>query len=105
MYVLSVLVLVSCGQHKKEIALMQARQDSITQVAEQKNNTILEFIDEMNEIQTNLDSIKAIEKIISVEKASNVELKTSAKERIAEDIAQINDSASEEQSACKIAYE
>ena len=90
LYVLSVLALVSCGQHKKEIAQMQARQDSITQVAEQKNNTILEFIDEMNEIQTNLDSIKAIEKIISVEKASSVELKTSAKERIAGDIAQIN---------------
>ena len=91
MYVLSVLVLVSCGQHKKEIAVMQARQDSITQVAELKNNTILEFIDEMNEIQTNLDSIKAIEKIISVEKASSVELKASSKERIANDIAQIND--------------
>ncbi len=90
MYVLSVLVLVSCGQHKKEIAIMQARQDSISLVAEQKNNTILEFIDEMNEIQTNLDSIKAIEKIISVEKASSVELKTSAKERISGDIAQIN---------------
>jgi len=91
MYVLSVLVLVSCGQHKKEIAVMQARQDSIAQVAEQKNNTILEFIDEMNEIQSNLDSIKAIEKIISVEKASSIELKASAKQRIAEDIAQIND--------------
>jgi hypothetical protein len=91
MYVLSVVVLVSCGQHKNEIAQMQARQDSITQVAEQKNNTILVFIDEMNEIQTNLDSIKAIEKIISVEKASSVELKAGAKQRIAEDIAQIND--------------
>jgi len=91
MYVLSVLVLVSCGQHKKEIAVMQARQDSISLVAEQKNNTILVFIDEMNEIQTNLDSIKAIEKIISVEKASSVELKAGAKQRIAEDIAQIND--------------
>lgn len=90
MYVLSVLVLVSCGQHKKEIAVMQASQDSITQVAEQKNNTILVFIDEMNEIQTNLDSIKAIEKIISVEKASSIELKTSTKDRIAGDIAQIN---------------
>jgi len=91
LYVLSVLVLASCGQHKKEIATMQAKQDSITQVAVQKNNTILEFIDEMNEIQSNLDSIKTIEKIISVEKASNVELKTAAKDRIAEDIAQIND--------------
>ncbi len=91
LYVLSVLMLVSCGQHKKEIAQMQAKQDSITQVAVQNNNTILEFIGEMNEIQSNLDSIKTIEKIISVDKASNVELKTSTKQRIAEDIAQIND--------------
>jgi len=91
LFVLSVMVLVSCGQHKKEIAQMQAKQDSIAQVAEQKNNAILEFIDEMNEIQSNLDSIKTIEKIISVEKASSVELKTGAKDRIAEDIALIND--------------
>lgn len=93
LYVLSVVVLVSCGQHKKEIAKMQAKQDSITQVAVQKNNTILEFIDEMNEIQSNLDSIKTIEKIVSVEKASGsgTEIKSAVKQRIAEDIAQIND--------------
>jgi len=84
-------MLISCGQHKEEIAQMQAKQDSITKVAVQKNNTILVFIDEMNEIQSNLDSIKAIEKIISIEKASNVEMKTGAKQRIAEDIALIND--------------
>ncbi len=91
LYFLSVMLLVSCGQHKKEIAQMQAKQDSITQVAVQKNNTILEFIDEMNEIQSNLDSIKTLEKIVTVEKASGPEMKTAAKERIAEDIAQIND--------------
>jgi chromosome segregation ATPase len=90
LYVLSVMVLVSCGQHKKEIARMQAKQDSITQVAVQENNTILKFIDEMNEIQSNLDSIKTIEKIISVEKASGAEMKTDAKQRIADDIALIN---------------
>jgi myosin heavy subunit len=91
LYAVSFMVLVSCGQHKKEIAQMQSRQDSITQVAEQKNNAILEFIDEMNEIQSNLDSIKQIEKIISVEKASSVELKSGAKQRITEDIALINE--------------
>ncbi|MFA5330449.1 MAG: hypothetical protein WC384_21835 [Prolixibacteraceae bacterium] len=93
LFVLSVVVLVSCGQHKKEITKMQAKQDSITQVAVQKNTTILEFIDDMNEIQSNLDSIKTIEKIVSVEKASvsGTEMKTAVKQRIAEDIAQIND--------------
>jgi myosin heavy subunit len=85
------MVLISCGQHKKDITQMQATQDSITQVAVQKNNAILEFIDEMNEIQSNLDSIKSIEKNISVKKASGIELKTDAKQQIAKDMAQIDD--------------
>ena len=91
LFVLSVMVLISCGQHKKDTAQMQVTQDSITQVALQKNNAILEFIDEMNEIQSNLDSIKAIEKIISVKKASGIDLKTDTKQQIAKDMAQIDD--------------
>jgi phosphate uptake regulator len=90
LFVLSVLVLVSCGQHKKEIARMQSKQDSIAQLGVQKDNSILEFIGAMNEIQMNLDSIKNIEKIVSVQTAPGVELKAEAKNRIIEDIAQIN---------------
>ncbi|MFY9151310.1 MAG: hypothetical protein WAO52_04785 [Prolixibacteraceae bacterium] len=89
-FILSVFVLVSCGQHKKEIARMQAKQDSIAQLGVQKDNSILEFIGAMNEIQSNLDSIKTIEKIVSVETAPGTELKAEAKRRIIEDIAQIN---------------
>jgi chromosome segregation ATPase len=90
MFVLSVMVFVSCGQHKKEIARMQAKQDSISQLGVQKDNTILEYIGAMNEIQSNLDSIKTIEKIVSVQTAPGTELKAEAKKRIVEDIAQIN---------------
>lgn len=90
LFVLSVMVLVSCGQHKKEIARMQAKQDSVSQLGVQKDNSILEFIGSMNEIQMNLDSIKSIEKIVSVQTASGTELKAEAKNRIVEDIAQIN---------------
>ena len=89
MFILSVLVLVSCG-HKKEIARMQAKQDSIAQIGVQKDNTILEYIGAMNEIQSNLDSIKTIEKIVSVQTAPGTEMKAEAKKRIVEDIAQIN---------------
>jgi DNA repair exonuclease SbcCD ATPase subunit len=88
--ILSVAVLVSCGQHKKDIARMQAKQDSIAALGVQKDNSILEFIGAMNEIQDNLDSIKTIEKIVSVQAASGTELKAEAKRRILEDIAQIN---------------
>jgi chromosome segregation ATPase len=90
LFVLSVVVLASCGQHKKEIARMQAVQDSIAQVGVQKDNSILEFIGAMNEIQSNLDSIKTIEKIVSVQTAPGTELKAEAKKRIIEDISQIN---------------
>lgn len=90
-FVLSIMVLVSCGQHKKEIVRMQAKQDSISQLGVQKDNSILEFIGAMNEIQMNLDSIKSIEKIVSVQASSGTELKADAKKRIIEDIVQIND--------------
>jgi TolA-binding protein len=90
LFVLSVMVLVSCGQHKKEIARMQAKQDSIAQLGVQKDNSILEYISSMNEIQSNLDSIKTIQKIVSVQTAPGTELKAEAKKRIVEDIAQIN---------------
>jgi len=105
LYVLSFMMLVSCGQHKKEIAQMQAKQDSIVQVAVQENNTILKFIDQMNEIQSNLDSIKTIEKIISVEKASGDEMKIDAKQRIAEDISLINDLLQKNKALAKNAHE
>jgi hypothetical protein len=89
--ILSVIVLVSCGQHKKEIARMQAKQDSIAQLGVQKDASILEFIGAMNQIQSNLDSIKTIEKIVSVQTSSGTEMKPAAKNRIIEDIKQINE--------------
>ena len=90
LFVLSVVVLTSCGQHKKEIARMQAKQDSIAQLAVQKDNSILEFIGAMNEIQTNLDSVKTIQKLVSVQTDPGIELKADTKKRIIEDIRQIN---------------
>jgi len=88
--ILSVVILASCGQHKKEIARMQAVQDSISQIVSQKDNSISEFLGAMNEIQANLDSIKTIEKIVSVQTNPGTELKPEAKKRIIEDISQIN---------------
>jgi TolA-binding protein len=91
LFILSVMVLVSCGQHKKEIARMQFKQDSIAALGVQKDNSILEFIGAMNEIQMNMDSVKTIQKLVSVQTAPGTELKADAKKRIIEDIRQIND--------------
>jgi len=89
LFILSVVILTSCGQHKKEIARMQAKQDSIAQLAVQKDASILEFMSAMNEIQSNLDSIKTIEKIVSVQSSSGTEMKADAKKRIIAEIAEI----------------
>ncbi len=89
--ILSVAVFVSCGQHKKDIARMQSKQDSISQLAAQKDNSILEFVSAMNEIQMNMDSVKTIQKLVSVQTAPGIELKADAKKRIIEDIRQINE--------------
>jgi hypothetical protein len=90
LFILSVVVLMSCGQHKKEIARMQSKQDSIAQLGVQKDNSILEYIGAMNDIQMNLDSIKTLEKIVSVQTAPGMEIKVDAKNQIIEDIAHIN---------------
>ena len=89
LFIVSVVFLTSCGQHKKEIARMQAKQDSIAQLAVQKDASILEFMGAMNEIQSNLDSIKTIEKIVSVQSSSGSEMKPDAKRRIIAEIAEI----------------
>lgn len=88
--ILSVVVFTSCGQHKKEIARMQAKQDSLAQLGVQKDASILEFMSAMNEIQANLDSIKSIEKIVSVQTNSGSEMKPDAKKRIIAEIAELN---------------
>ena len=90
LFILSVVVLTSCGQHKKEIARMQAKQDSISQLGVQKDASILEFMSSMNEIQSNLDSIKTIEKIVSVQTNNGSEVKADSKKRIIAEIAEIN---------------
>lgn len=89
LFILSVVVLASCG-HKKEIARMQAKQDSVAQLGVQKDNTILQYIGAMNQIQMNLDSIKRLEKIVTIQTAPGTEVQPDAKQKILEDIALIN---------------
>ncbi len=84
-----VVALVACNQ--KKIDRLQAMQDSTAMMSSQKDSSIIGFIAAMNEIQENLDSIKTIEKIVSVQAASDVEMKSEAKRRIIEDVNMIHD--------------
>ncbi len=89
--ILIALALFGCQQHKKEIARMQAEQDSITQEATAKDSAIIGFLADINEIQANLDSIKELENLVTVERVSGVEMPNQKKQQIMDDLATLND--------------
>lgn len=86
-----VVALVGCQQRKKEILRLQAVQDSLNMVGTEKDSAILSFLSDFNDIQANLDSIKKLEKLVTVATERGVELKGSRKQQIMEDIYLIND--------------
>ncbi len=86
-----VLLLTSgCNQRKKEIARLQAQNDSLRAVGGNKDSNIAEFVTTFNEIESNLDSIKQVERVIN-KTTSAGEVKASRKEQIKSDITYIYD--------------
>lgn len=84
--ILLAVSLFSCQQRKKEIVRLNAVQDSLTTVAMARDSVIMSFLSDFNDIQENLDSIKAIEKLVTVQKNQGTEMKASQKEKIKEDL-------------------
>lgn len=77
-------VLISCNHQK--VKTLEARNDSLVQQAELKDESITEFLQGFSEIQENLDSIKKQEMIISDRTDGKMELKKKAKDQINNDI-------------------
>lgn len=68
----AVIFLNSCNEkYKKEIARLEAVSDSLLAVGEEKDEFTMQYVRSFNAIQTNLDSIRAMEKIISEESAGS----------------------------------
>ncbi|WP_299578157.1 hypothetical protein [uncultured Sunxiuqinia sp.] len=84
-----VVLLASCNQ--KKLDRMQVVQDSLQQVAETKDAAISDFIGTMNEIQSNLDSIKKLQEIVDIQSKSNAEPQATKRQRMLRDIALINE--------------
>ena len=84
-YLILVLpLLVGCNQKKLEN--MESRNDSLMQQAYAKDQALNDFLKAMNDIQYNLDSIKAKEMIINETTEGQLELKKTSKDKIIEDI-------------------
>ena len=96
------LILFSCNQAElQRIAELESRVDSLTVQAEQKDATINEFFESLNQIEENLKLITSKEQQISTEvrnNGTNNELPKDGRERIAKDIIDINRIMSENHS-------
>ena len=80
------LIPLFIGCNQKKVETLESRNDSLIQQAYAKDQALNDFIGTMNEIQYNLDSIKTKEMIINETTEGNVELKSSAKDQIIDDI-------------------
>lgn len=88
---LSVVFLSSCHNYKKDAERLMFVRDSLQQESSFRDSSIVGFLNDFSEIQANLDSIKKIEKLVTVQSSSGRELNSSQKQMILEDIALLND--------------
>jgi len=80
------LLAAGCNQKNVEIAKLKATNDSLVAIGFVKDSTVIDFVNAFNSIQSNLDSIKMKEKIISKTVAGSGEIKTRSKDQINSDI-------------------
>ena len=80
----------SCHNYKKDAEQLVQVRDSLKMEAAIKDSAIVDFLSDFNEIQANLDSIKKMEKLVTVQ-AETRELNNGQKDRILEDITLLND--------------
>jgi len=78
-------MLISCGNND-ELEQLQAERDSLLQIANNKDETINDFIQSFNEIEANLETIKQKENIISLKTHGDIELDDTTKDKINDDI-------------------
>ena len=82
------LIFMTSGCNQKKIDRLTAQKDSLMAVSSAKEANIAEFVSAFNDIEANLDSIKAKEKVI--DKTTKFgEVKGNRKEQIKSDIAYI----------------
>ena len=77
-------VLIGCNQ--KKIEQLESRNDSLVQLNYERDLSVNEFLMAINAIQSNLDSIKSKEMIISDYTAEGKELKKNVQDQVNDDI-------------------
>lgn len=90
-FLAGIALLAACNTQQKEIDQLNSKSDSLAAVNIQQGESIIGFVASFNEIQETLDSIKQMEKIITINAGQpGVELEQDAKDRINQDILAIH---------------
>ena len=93
-YVLFFIIILfsfsACHNYKKDAERLTHQRDSISEEAALRDSLIVDALNDFNEIQEALDSIKALEQIVSVSSAQGSDMSRTQKEQILEDIALLN---------------
>jgi DNA repair exonuclease SbcCD ATPase subunit len=79
------LMLYACGGGS-DVEQLKAERDSLEKISDSKDATINDFMKSFNQIETNLETIKQKENIISLQAHGDVELDATAKDKINDDI-------------------
>ena len=89
-FMISVVLFTSCHNYKKDAQNLTLVRDSLKTEAAIKDSAIVDFLSDFNEIQANLDSIKKVEKLVTVQSEKR-ELNKNQKQQILEDIDLLNE--------------
>jgi archaellum component FlaC len=87
---LVLFLLVSCHNYKQEAANLKMERDSLDNAAALKDSSIVGYLNDFNEILVTLDSIKAVEKLVTVRSANGKEMNYRQKKMLVEDITLLN---------------
>lgn len=82
----AMVLTMSCNKQKAEIERLKAKNDSLMAIGFAKDTTVMSYVRAFNEIQSNLDSIKQKENIISQNTQGGTELQANAKDQVTSDI-------------------
>jgi len=88
---LLILIFVSCHNYKKDAENLQVKVDSLVTVTQQKESTIVNYLDDFTEIQASLDSIKKMEELLVISDEPERADTKNKRERIIADISAISD--------------
>src|SRR5215813_12148155 len=88
--IIPIALALGCHDYKADVDKLQKEKQDLVQATNYKDSTLMSYINEINDIETNLSTIEQKQATISENSKTN-ELKGTQIERINENIRSIND--------------